>query len=297
MSILTEALTHSAQPAHAFPPDEPALALTQVLELVEDICETCELSAGDAERAIATQLQRVRARIDGARLTLRERAAAYNVSAFGRRFPASRLWVVQEQGEDVIYGVWQLGNDYRNQSVLYGAYPPHYLERVSTLFPDLLAEPGVTLHAFAGSLPADPSYVRIDLCRDDVRQPDVQGSVYDVARHFAARRPFRMCFADPPYSDQDAVFYGVPMVDRRRAMSALATVVEPGGFLVWLDTTWPMHRKTEWRTCGRITLFDVDEPDEAAEPELDWQKRGVISLIRSTNHRFRGISLFERRAL
>lgn len=60
------------------------------------------------------------------------------------------------------------------------------------------------------------------------------------------------------------------MVNRGKATRALAQVVDPGGFLVWLDTVWPMHRKAEWRTVGRILLQ------------------------RSTNHRARIVSIFER---
>jgi hypothetical protein len=41
---------------------------------------------------------------------------------------------------------------------------------------------------------------------------------------------------------------------------------------VWLDQVWPMHRKDEWRTVGRILLQ------------------------RSTNHRVRLVSIFERAA-
>ncbi|MND07635.1 hypothetical protein D3C83_297470 [compost metagenome] len=55
-------------------------------------------------------------------------------------------------------------------------------------------------------------------------------------------------------------------------MAAIARVTIVGGHLVWLDTTWPMHRKAEWRTVGRITI------------------------VRSTNHRVRMISIFERQA-
>lgn len=40
--------------------------------------------------------------------------------------------------------------------------------------------------------------------------------------------------------------------------------------LVWLDVVWPMFRKSEWRTVGRITV------------------------IRSTNHRARIATIFER---
>lgn len=202
-------------------------------------------------------------------MTLQERADSY-AAAFAR-FQSSHLRVVQERGGDCLYGTWLIGNDYRNKTRYYGAYPAGYLERVHALFPDVppideLHGRLTTLHVFSGSLPAGP-YVRCDVrqeaeCRYSVNELDPErDGVFDLA------------LADPPYSAEDAKRYEAPMVDRRAAMAALSNVVRPGGHLVWLDTVWPMFRKTEWRTVGRICL------------------------IRSTNHRVRLVSIFERQAV
>ena len=199
-------------------------------------------------------------------MTLQDRAAAY-ASAFPK-FPASHLRVVREAGGDVLYGTWLIGNDYRNASSFYGSYPPGYLARVHALFPDVESIDTVqgrltTLHVFSGSLPAGP-YVRCD-----VRQPaECPCSVYDLQP--GRDGSYDLLLADPPYSAADAVHYATGMVDRRRAIAALARVARVGAHLVWLDTVWPMHRKAEWRTVGRINL------------------------IRSTNHRVRLVSIFER---
>jgi hypothetical protein len=197
-------------------------------------------------------------------LTLRDRADAYR-AAFPARPP---LQVVKEQGGDVLYGTWLCGNDYRNRSTFYGSYPPGYLDRVLALFPDVVSsdvDGSVSvLHAFSGSLPAGP-YARCDL-RQEAEYPC---SVYDLPERVGAVR-WPLVIADPPYSAADAVRYGTPMVNRRRALSALARVTEPAGHLVWLDCVWPMFSKGDWRTVGRITL------------------------IRSTNHRVRLVSIFER---
>jgi hypothetical protein len=198
-------------------------------------------------------------------MTLDARAKAYAVM-----FPhnaASHLRVVKESGADVLYGTWLLGNDYRNKTQYYGAYPPSYLNRVAALFPDVTLG-ALILHAFSGSLPGG-EYTRLDI-NPQVR-PDVVGSVYDVATLFPHQR-FRLVYADPPYTEADAVKYGTAMVDRRRAIAALADVTQVGGHLVWLDCVWPIHRKVQWRTVARI------------------------SLIRSTNHRVREVSIFERQA-
>jgi hypothetical protein len=198
---------------------------------------------------------------------MQARVDAYAASEPGRRFPGSIPRVGREQGRDVLYGVWLIGNDYRNRSGFYGAYPPGYLERVWALFPDVAAQQAAgrrcVLHVFSGALPPGP-YTRLDL----KTACDIRGSVYDAPR-LVPFRP-RLVLADPPYSATDALQYGTPGVDRRRAMEALAMVVARRGFLCWLDTCWPMHSKGQWLTVGRIFVQ------------------------RSTNHRVRVLSMFQR---
>lgn len=197
-------------------------------------------------------------------MTLETRLAAFRAAY--AKWPASWPWLVREQGRDVLYGVWVIGNDYRNKTRFYGAYPAGYLERVRALFPEMgeiVDGRLTTLHVFSGSLPTG-AYVRCDL----VQEAEIRKSVYDLDP--GPDGTYDLVVADPPYSAADAVHYDAPMVDRRRAMAALARVTRPGGHLVWLDTVWPMHRKTEWCTVGRILLQ------------------------RSTNHRVRLVSIFER---
>jgi len=199
-------------------------------------------------------------------VTLLERAAAF-ARVFHDR-PASHLQLVREQDHEVLYGRWVIGPDYRNKTKYYGAYPAGYIERVMALFPDVeslsLGDSSVVLHVFSGSLPPG-NYERCDS-----HQPaELQCSVYNLPNRIWNFKPW-LVLADPPYSAADAEHYGTAMVDRRRAMAALAQVTRVGGHLVWLDTVWPMHRKADWRTVGRIAL------------------------TRSTNHRIRDISIFER---
>lgn len=201
-------------------------------------------------------------------MTLLERAKAY-ASTFPD-YPASHLQLVQEHGEPVLYGRWLMGNDYRNKTRYYGAYPPSYLYRVRSLFPDVA--PGPILHVFSGSLPKG-SYWRLD-CNPELR-PELLGDVLQVRalvdEVIEPGKTFKLVFADPPYSDADAKRYGTPMIDRKRVFRALADVVAIGGFVVWLDCVWPQHSKDEWRTVARIAI------------------------TRSTNHRIRDCTIFERR--
>lgn len=194
-------------------------------------------------------------------MTLRDRAAAY-AAAFAGRPP---LQVVREKARDVLYGVWMGGQNYRSRSSFYGSYPPGYLDRVMALFPDVPPTPETVLHVFSGSLPPGP-YARVDS-----HQPaEYACNVYDLPTQ-AAGQQWRLAIADPPYSAADAQRYGTPPLDRGRALRALASVVAPGGHLVWLDCVWPMHLTQQWITVGRITF------------------------VRSTNHRVRLVSIFERR--
>lgn len=184
------------------------------------------------------------------------------------KYPASQPHLVQEQGRDVIYATWVLGQDYRNKTQLYGAYPPDYVNRVNALFPDRQS----TLHCFSGVLPASEEYWRLDLVNrtgDGEDQGFKEGTVYEAVNIFG-RRAFDLIVADPPYTELDAERYETPMVHRKNALNALAETTEIGGHLVWLDIVWPMHRKEIWVTVGRITV------------------------IRSTNHRVRLATIFER---
>src|ERR1051326_2784950 len=194
-------------------------------------------------------------------LSLRDRVAAF-AHAYAST-PAAWPWLTTEDGRDVLYGVWVVGQDYRNKAAYYGTYPPRFLDHVMALFPDVEGQD--ILHVFSGALPPG-DYTRVDV--NPLLKPDVVGDVYDVATLFPDRK-FFLQIADPPYSDDDAVNYGTVMVDRYRVTQALAAVAPVGGYLAWLDCVWPMHTKTQWVTVGRIYLQ------------------------RATNHRVRVLSLFQ----
>lgn len=216
---------------------------------------------------------------------------AARCQSYLRTFPqcADAVWVAGNGRW--LYGVWQIGNDYRNHTRYYGAFPRGFLPRVLALYPDVSKvdgnpecprfDPGClsrdgechdacevpdwpVLHAFSGSLPPG-EYVRCD----QQAPAEYRCAVEQFPRVYKGPK-FQLVIADPPYTATDAEQYGTGPVNRGAAMRALAKVTRPGGHLVWLDTAWPMHRKTEWRFYG------------------------AIQLIRSTNHRVRLVSLFER---
>lgn len=194
-------------------------------------------------------------------MTLQQRCDAF-AAAFPK-WPAAWPRLVREKNHQALYAIWVMGNDYSTGSKFYGAYPRGYLPRIDALFPDVAD--GDRLHVFSGSLPPG-NYARCDLRQN----AEYRCSVYDLPTQRHGDFYWSLVLADPPYSAADAEKYGTGMVDRRRALAALAQVTGVGGHLVWLDVCWPMHRKEQWRTVGRILLQ------------------------RSTNHRARVVSIFER---
>lgn len=190
--------------------------------------------------------------------TLHMRAAWYNKTF--PQFPDSHLLA----SDRWLQGNWILGNDYRG-SGYYGSYPPGYLKRMAAIFQDRER----ILHLFSGSLaPPTGAVVSVDIRVTETVRPRVQAD----ARHLPfADETFDLVYADTPYSVADAVRYGTSMPSRKAVLTAVHRVVAPGGFLVWMDTVLPMYRKDKWHWCGAIALW------------------------RSTNHRIRGVSIFERR--
>lgn len=192
---------------------------------------------------------------------MEQRRGAYAESAIGQKYPASVPYVACDSR---LYGIWVLGQDYRSKSGYHGSFPPNYEQRVMALFPD--AER--VLHLFSGSLPKSDKYTRLDM-RDDI-DTDVRGNAEELDELLKGRT-FDLIHADPPYTDEDATKYGVPMVNRNKVVERAARILEPGGFLVWLDMVLPMYSNKVYEYMG------------------------AIGLQRSTNHRFRAVTLFRRK--
>lgn len=155
-------------------------------------------------------------------------------------------------------GMWLLGNNYKG-SGYYGAYPPQYIRRIMALFPDA----NRILHLFSGSLPPSEHYTRFDL-----KGGDVTGDAEQLSSYFKPAS-FELILADPPYSAEDSEHYGVPLISRNKVLKEAQSILCPSGYIVWLDQVLPMFRKTE------LSLV------------------GVIGVIRSTNHRFRVVCIFQ----
>jgi hypothetical protein len=182
------------------------------------------------------------------------------IDSYVRETGFPRSLFVGEDGR--VVGTWIMGNDYRVRSAYYGGYPAGYLRRVRALFPDKRR----VLHLFSG---------RVDLAAfpgDTVDiNPKLHPTYLDDAQTLE-RVPlgtYDLVLADPPYSVEDAERYQTTMVKRNTVMRALRRL-SPGAHVVWLDQVLPMYRKD---------AFAVD---------------AVIGMVKSTNHRFRVITVFQR---
>lgn len=165
-------------------------------------------------------------------------------------------------GDGRVVGTWIMGQNYQVKSQYYGGYPAGYLRRVKALFP----EKQFTLHLFSGmvdtqAFPGDTVEIN----------PALKPTYLDDAQSLT-KVPlgcYDLVLADPPYSVEDADHYQTSMVKRNLVMQALQRL-RPGAHVVWLDQVLPMYRKD----CFSI---------EAA-----------IGMVKSTNHRFRVMTVFRR---
>jgi hypothetical protein len=177
------------------------------------------------------------------------------------KFPRSLF--VSEDGR--VVGTWIMGNDYRVTSGYYGGYPAGYLRRIGALFPDRKH----VLHVFSGKV--DVSALPGDTVDSNpTMAPTWVADAHDLSGVPLAR--YDLVLADPPYSIEDAERYQTTMVKRNVVMRSLARGMTEGARIVWLDQVLPMYRKDEWAV------------------------EAVIGMVKSTNHRFRVVTIFRRLA-
>ena len=159
-----------------------------------------------------------------------------------------------------------MGNDYRVKSAYYGGYPAGYLRRVKALFPDKTR----VLHLFSGKV--DKSVmpgVTVDL--NSALEPDYVDDAQTLEH--VPLHEFDLVLADPPYSVEDAEHYQATMVKRNKVMQVLGAHLSPVAHVVWLDQVLPMFRKDQ---------FSIE---------------AVIGMVKSTNHRFRVMTIFSKREI
>lgn len=178
------------------------------------------------------------------------------INNYHEKFPNySKLLI----NNDCIEGIWVMGNNYTTKTDLYGAYPYGYLKRIHSLFPLIKNK---TLHLFSGSLSDSEDYDKIDY-----------NTGFD-AETFSTIIPhdiYELILADPPYSVEDCEHYGCCMIKRNKVFNECYNVLKKDGILIWLDQVLPQYKKTNFKIIGRI------------------------GMVKSTNHRFRVITIFQKK--
>jgi len=176
------------------------------------------------------------------------------IDIYHKTFPKySRLML----NNNVIEGIWVMGNNYTTKTSLYGAYPYGYLKRIYSLFP----KTDKTLHLFSGSIEDK------DCDLVDFKTGINAETMGDILPHDF----YDLILADPPYSIEDCEHYGCCMVKRNLVFKECYKIMQSGGYLIWLDQVLPNYKKVEFDIVGRI------------------------GMVKSTNHRFRVITVFKKK--
>lgn len=183
------------------------------------------------------------------------------IESYNKKFPSYAPLI---EHNNKIYGFWFIGRWYGGDRSLYGSYPPSYLERVMSLFPDCYK----VLHLFSGTLIGDGE----DVITYDIN-PDFKPNICDDVKNLSNRLKadyFDLILADPPYEKRDFKVYGYKPFNKGQVVKDCSAIVKKHGFLVWLDTIMPTFSKEDWNLAG------------------------AIALLQSTNHRMRVASIFQK---
>ena len=166
-------------------------------------------------------------------------------------------------GDGRVVGTFIMGNNYQVKSSYYGGYPAGYLKRIKALFPDKFN----VLHLFSGKVDTQifPGKT-VDI--NAANNPDYIDDAQTLK--LVPLEDFDLIMADPPYSVEDCDHYQTTMIKRNLVMRALGERLTSGTHIIWLDQVLPMWKKTQFKLVA------------------------CIGLVKSTNHRFRVITIFEK---
>lgn len=159
-----------------------------------------------------------------------------NVNGYNSAFPRYPK-LVDDKGW--IHGTWYCGAFYKQK--LYGDYPPTFLKRALSLFPDL--DRTKLLHCPSGSINGQFGGVTVDLIRDEKRCPQIIASADKLP---FPDNSFDLILSDPPYSKQDAEKYGTPPYPLKKSFDEFRRILVPGGYLGLLHFYYPPFRRVNW---------------------------------------------------
>jgi hypothetical protein len=169
---------------------------------------------------------------------------AFDIDNYHKTFKNYPKCLMETAGR--IYGWWYFGNLYKRVKGYHGEYPPSYLRRMKALFPDLAP----VLHVFGGTVPQAEGEVTTDI------NPKLKPMVCCNAQALPFKlNTFKIVYADPPYTKEDARKYGYKMPNTRLVLRSIRSVVEEDAILVWMDLRVPLFSKYYWELIGTIGLF------------------------------------------
>jgi hypothetical protein len=158
--------------------------------------------------------------------------------------------------------MWLIGNSYKKNTGYYGAYPHKFKERILSLFPDCKN----IMHLFSGEI---KDGLTLDI--DPKVNPKFCDDIKNIKNHSTVVGEMDLIMADPPYDKLDFEKYNCQPFNKTQVIRDLGTIMKSGSFLTWLDTRVPMYSKQTWNLLG------------------------YISIIVSTNHRIRCLSLYQKK--
>lgn len=164
-----------------------------------------------------------------------------NVENCNRQFPKYPITVCDKGW---VYGVWYCGTAW-DKVRLHGQYPPTFLKRALSLFPDARD----ILHCPSGTV-IGPG-VTVDLMRDEVRCPQIQA---DASNLPFEENTFDLWLSDPPYTPKDSEKYGCAPFPLGKMVKEAHRVLRPNGYLGLLHTYYPSYRRKEWKLEGLICV-------------------------------------------
>lgn len=171
-------------------------------------------------------------------LSMKDRADIWN-----NTFEDSTRWPMTVFNKNWLYAVWYCGTTYQ-KNLYYGQYPPTFLKRLLTLFPDKK----IVVHLCSGIVDQD---ITIDIKRE--LKPTICADVQNL--------PFRenvidLYVGDPPYSRKEAEDnYGTSYPTMNKAMKSALPTLKIGGFFCILDVRYPSYsRKKGWALVGLIAV-------------------------------------------
>jgi SAM-dependent methyltransferase len=165
-----------------------------------------------------------------------------SVAAYNTKFSKYPM-TVEDKGW--IYGVWYCGTAWTKVK-LHGQYPPGFLNRALSLFP----EAGEILHCPSGTLEGVPG-VTVDAIADEVRKPQI---IANADKLPFDENHFDLILSDPPYSKEDSKIYGMPTFPLGKFMAESHRILRPGGYLGMLHLYYPSYRRKQWKLRGLIAV-------------------------------------------